>query len=323
MVWRMRQAGMDVEEMDAFFCAFREADLIVASGGGYIADVFEPFASEVLDVLALAIGLRKPTAMFGQGIGPLESEGLVAKAKAVLPRVDLIAVREEPMSRATLKRMGVSMWNVVTTGDDAIEMAHRRPANDREGAIGVGLRMASYSEVTRADVMRLRPVLQAVARSLDAPLVPLPISSADDEADERGIRELLAGHGPGLGGDEHSDSHPHSPVLRSAIQQAGRCRLVVTGSYHAAVFALAQGVPVAAIARSGYYRAKFLGLADQFGHGCDLICLDDEQLEDKLTATIRRLWMFSDEYNPGLRKKAQRQIDASHTVYQRLYELIP
>ena len=30
-------------------------------------------------------------------------------------------------------------------------------------------------------------------------------------------------------------------------------RLVITGSYHAGVFALAQGVPVLALAKSAYY----------------------------------------------------------------------
>ena len=37
------------------------------------------------------------------------------------------------------------------------------------------------------------------------------------------------------------------------VRMAGRCRTVFTGSYHAAVFALAQGTPVVAIAASPYY----------------------------------------------------------------------
>jgi polysaccharide pyruvyl transferase WcaK-like protein len=50
-----------------------------------------------------------------------------------------------------------------------------------------------------------------------------------------------------------------------------RCRVVVTGSYHAGVFALAQGIPVVATAASRYYHDKFSGLADLFGGGGDIV----------------------------------------------------
>ena len=61
---------------------------------------------------------------------------------------------------------------------------------------------------------------------------------------------------------------PDAPVgtsIEGTITTIARCRLVVTGSYHAALFALSMGVPAIGIATSRYYEDKFLGLADQFG----------------------------------------------------------
>ena len=50
------------------------------------------------------------------------------------------------------------------------------------------------------------------------------------------------------------------------IEQISRCRLVIVGSYHAAVFALAQGVSAIGLAGNAYYLQKFEGLAaNQFG----------------------------------------------------------
>jgi hypothetical protein len=47
------------------------------------------------------------------------------------------------------------------------------------------------------------------------------------------------------------------------LARAGDCCLVVTGSYHAAMFAPSQGVSVVALAGSPHYRLKFRGSAGQ------------------------------------------------------------
>ena len=56
---------------------------------------------------------------------------------------------------------------------------------------------------------------------------------------------------------------PTSPIVspEDVINCIARTRLVLTGSYHAAVFALAMGRPAICVAASGYYRSKFYGLA--------------------------------------------------------------
>jgi colanic acid/amylovoran biosynthesis protein len=97
---------------------------------------------------------------------------------------------------------------------------------------------------------------------------------------------------------------------------------VVTGSYHAGVFALAQGISVVGLAKSQYYKDKFLGVADQFGIGCEVILLDGEQLWEKLIISINNAWRSSEEVRPQLLESAKRQIDLGHTAYRKIYQLV-
>lgn len=70
-------------------------DLYVTTGAQYITDIVRDLAFSVLDRLEAAIQLGIPTAMVGQGIGPLEDRELRARVGAVLPSVNLIFIREQ------------------------------------------------------------------------------------------------------------------------------------------------------------------------------------------------------------------------------------
>jgi colanic acid/amylovoran biosynthesis protein len=204
---------------------------------------------------------------------------------------------------------------VVTTGDDAIELvAKRRGAGDANG-LGVCVRVSDYSGVAEDQVRTLGRVLAALSARLDAELVPIPISAHPDERDLDVIREVL-----GARGEDAADGAIDTP--RAAIDRAARCRVVVTGSYHAGVFALAQGVPAIGLAASSYYVDKFLGLRDQFGDGCTPIMLDADDLAGALEAAIEEAWA----QDPGLRAQlvaaGERQLEAGRAAYNRLFEIV-
>ena len=64
----------------------------------------------------------------------------------------------------------------------------------------------------------------------------------------------------------------------------------MTGSYHAAVFGLAQGVPAVCLSKSSYYEAKFGGLQALFPGACFVVPLDVPDYADQLGAMILRAW---------------------------------
>jgi len=302
-----------------FLTALAEADLVVASGGGYVTDLFEAHAALVLSLLGIAIRLGRTTAMLGQGLGPIRSPGLLARAKHILPLVDLVAVRERRVGPAILNSIGVAPERVAITGDDAIELAYEGRSAVLGTGIGVNLRVASYSEVDVSDLEVVRAVLRNAAEKYSVPLIPLPIllddTSGFQESDAKIIGQVVAGH-------EISDEDQNVNTPIRLLEQVRRCRIVVTGSYHAGVFALAQGIPVVGLAKSAYYVDKLLGLADQFGAGCKFVFLGDEQVREKLIIEIDNAWKSAERVRPHLLEAARVQIKLSRAAYRRIYELV-
>jgi len=305
-----------IKEVTEFLRSIFEADLVIVSGGGDLTDVFARSAAMLLDILCIAIHHSKITTIFGQGIGPIQNRQLLAKAKAILPSLDLIAIREKRAGLPLLKSLGTTPERIVVTGDDAIELAYEARNATFGLAIGVNLRTAFYSEVHGDYLKLVGTTLRAAARKYNARLIPVPISRYADQSDPEAIRELLHGYDDFSDGGESLDS----PI--KVISQISDCRLVVTGSYHAAVFALAQGIPVVGLVKSAYYNDKFLGLADQFGIGCEVISLDDPLLSEKLTAGIDAAWEAAEHVRPHLLEAARQQIEFGRAAYQRVHDLI-
>lgn len=301
--------------LDAFMEAMREADLVVVGGGGAITDEFKDYAIRELQTLALAQRLGKPTVMFGQGMGPVDDPELRAWALRVLPRVSQIALREGRRGPALLREWGVADERVCVTGDDVIEMVHQERRTELGNGIGVNLRLARYSQVSDEHLQTIRRRLHGMAQSCGAPLVPAPIAFDEEDSDPRAIRALLAGF------DDSTDGGEGLREPRDTISQIARCRIMVTGSYHGGVFALSQGVPAVAIARSPYYRDKFEGLADQFGEGCLVLLVTAEDFESEFHSALRSLWEQAEALRPALLEAARRQIEAGRAAYERLLEL--
>ena len=112
----------------------------------------------------------------------------------------------------------------------------------------------------------------------------------------------------------------HMPV--ETIRLAGKCRVVVAGAYHSAVFALAQGIPAVGIVKSLEYRNKFHGLRDEFGCGCEIVSLESRDFEFDLGQAIDRLWQNAEELRPQLLKAAESQIELATEGYERLRAVV-
>lgn len=318
-----KNSKKQAERLQNFVNAIREADLVIATGGGFLTDTFQQHALEVLETIGLATQLGKPTALLGQGIGPIHSQKLLSKAREILPNVGVIGIREKQMGLPLLREIGVPESKIITTGDDAIELAHECHKEDFGNSIGINLRFAKYSGIDTDFLEILSSVLYKITKTFGAPLVSLPISFYDykcsgafEEPDSASIQRVLKGF------DNLYESIQDLDKPLKVIQEISHCRIVITGSYHAGVFALSQGIPVIALAKSEYYAGKFLGLADQFGAGCNVILLEDQQIESRLVESITDAWCRAEDTRPGLLMAARSQIEAGHKVYQKVYELI-
>ncbi len=305
--------------ISAFLNILFSADLVIATGGGYVNDIFPYHLKLILDSLKLSILLGKPIFMMGQGIGPLHDPELKSLAQDVLTHASLISLREGQISKRYLNSLNVPMSRVMVTGDDAIELAYKSNPLKAGNGIGINLRLAKYSEV--GDRMEeilsiIRKAIHAAATRHGTRLIPLPIAFHDLDSDVRTIQLLLEGY-RNISNNWQDNREPDF-----IIEQTGNCRLVITGSYHAGVFALSQGIPVVALVKSKYYEYKFKGLSDQFGTGCHIVYLDDKELQEKLALEIDSAWNSANKVRPQLLLAAEKQIEMGKRAYQRLFDLV-
>jgi polysaccharide pyruvyl transferase WcaK-like protein len=303
----------DCTRLRPFLRAVNGADLIVVSGQGSINDIFHDHALNVLDVLGMAIRRGAFTALFGQGIGPLGNPRLRARVKEILPNVNVLALREGRAALPLLDSLDIDRSAVEVTGDDAIELAYNQRRNELGNAIGVNLRVSSYSSIDDTWLGKVGSVLRRVAKKLGVPMLSVPIAINNEVSDLKAVRRLLDGY-------EQSDEWEtgvYTPL--QVINRIGECRIVVAGSYHAAVFAMAQGIPTVCLANSEYYINKFMGLAEQFGTGCKVV-MNDKQLSDTLEPSIEDAWRLAEDTRSSLLEAAVRQIEASRAAYYKLYQ---
>jgi polysaccharide pyruvyl transferase WcaK-like protein len=343
----------DRDSFRLFLDTIAGSRLVCVSGAGGIADHFHDYANLVLLALQCAQSRGIPTAILSHGFGPLYSLDLRVKAAAILPRVDLIALRENRNSVPLLEALGVPLERVMTTGDDAVELAYRARPEQMGRAVGVNMRLAASAAATDQDIDIVREGLRRFATRWAAPHLPLPIArqrNLDVQAIDRLTRPLaqyassaayayasdstpgrvpgaLPCPNPGLMTEYESEDMLHDgrelDTPLKVIHHVSACRIVVTGAYHAAVFALAQGVPAVCVARSPYFIGKFLGLADQFdGYGCHLVSLDDPDVPARLLEAMEEAWEEAPRIRASLWRAAEDQIERGQAAYRSLHALL-
>jgi polysaccharide pyruvyl transferase WcaK-like protein len=254
--------------------------------------------------------------MFSQSVGPMTDSDLIAEARRVLPRVTQIAVRENLYGPALLKALGVLPERVLVTGDDAVELAHHARKDSSGKGIGVNVRVASSTELDDSVIDVVRRVLHKAATKHQTHLIPLPIALHAGADDQRSIQRVIAGAVEEI----YSQYIPKRP--QQVIEVCGRCRIVVTSAYHAAVFALAQGIPAICLAANMNYTQKFKGLAAQFGAGCKVLSVNVSNFAERLREAIEQAWCRASAHRMSLLAAAARQIELSDIAYGRLAHLM-
>jgi colanic acid/amylovoran biosynthesis protein len=279
---------------------------------GLINDEFEELACQLLDELYWELSRNRHVVALGQGIGPISSPRLLTRARKVLPRLSLIALRESRAGLPLLDFLGVPRHKILVSGDDAIECGYLRRSNVPGSLIGLNLRVATYSGVDDRAAEQLSSQIHGAAETLNTSLLPIPISFSDATPDVSAISGVLR----------------DSPAIKAGlcserwediVDLVAKCRVVITGSYHAAVFAMSQGIPVIAIAQSRYYEDKFYGLQNQFGTGCTVMNL--EAAARGLEEAICTVWHSSEDVRDRLRCAASQQIGLSREAYRLAYEM--
>jgi len=257
-----------------------------------------------LDVLTLREGLS--------GLQFLEQVGLLAGEHRLGPA----GISTSPMLRT---RGGA--WLAVT-GDDTLTYAvTAQPPEIRsaEALIGVNIRLSDYAEVHDDALPVFGEAMTSAARALSMNLLALPVSQYAQEADLPAVARALA-HTPCETHTRLTAEQMRTPA--ELIRATSRCQVVVSGSYHAAVFALGQGVPVVGLSASGYYDQKFNGLRTLYPSLVEVVRLDGPDLRaDLVNAVCRAASTRGDARAKGV-GQSRRLVELADTAFAAFADIV-
>ncbi|HEY4245796.1 MAG TPA: polysaccharide pyruvyl transferase family protein [Lacunisphaera sp.] len=313
---RLQNRCAEIEALSTFSQAIATTDLVVVCGAGGFFDGCRDWNMQTLDTVEAAIARRIPVAMFGQHFGPLSDPDVLVRAKRILPQVNFITLRGNPGAQVLLESLGVPASQIQVTGDESIELAYDERPEKMGAHLGINFRFAGSAGTGAREIELIRPILHQFAKKQQVSLVPAPIAVDSSTRDYFSIRQLLQGF------DDLSDGGAQLTSPLQVIKQIGRCKVLITCAYHAAVFALAQGIPVVALAKSHYFTEKFRGLEQQFGLGCEIVVLTESELPQRLLSAIERAWQSADSMRASLQKAALRQNEATWGAYHQIKNIV-
>jgi colanic acid/amylovoran biosynthesis protein len=299
--------------------ALGDSDAVILTGGGYFTDVFAQHAVGLLETIAGALNKGLPTFIVSCGFEPTTDAELQEIARETLPWVTHIACREGTTSTEVLRSLGVDPRRFVVTGDDAIEIAYTHRPHTIGSSIAVNLREHSYNRLDDLHFEACGKVLQEFADAHHANLLPAPISLFEPN-DMEAIRRLRIRTGE-VTSITAKDVKEAPRLLIKTIRAA---RLTITGSYHAAVFSLAIGIPAVCLTRSEHYQRKMTGLLDIFGSDSveRVISLDNHTWPDALGIAIENAWQQADRERASLLQAAERQVELGKRSYASIFSAI-
>jgi colanic acid/amylovoran biosynthesis protein len=302
--------------VDRYLEAINGADLLLVTGAGSISDAFKLHALVVLETIELALAANAVTALVGQGIGPLTDPLLRKRVASVLGRVDMLTLRDRVASLPLLESLGLPVSGIDVTGDEAIALGRTARPPILGSAIGVNLRTTPYAGIESDVIETVATVVQDAARRHGASLVAVPIQRGPAHDDLLVARRLI-----GDGTPITATGGPTTPA--ELLKVLSECRLVVSGSYHAVLLALAMGIPAVTVVGSDYYAHKFRGLAGQFGNdACRIETTSDTAFALRLKTAIDELWESAEALRDRLAADAANQVALSEASYRRLFQLV-
>jgi len=311
----LRIKARSIASTDALFAS----RFIVFTGGAYFNDVFPGQAWSSIERMRAAAGAGVPFAIMGQAFSHIRDTELRRAAAEMIPQAKLISIRERLKSVSVLEELGVDITSVCLTGDDAVGRAwHRRKAREGRG-LGLSIRIAPYAGMHQREISEMSAAVRAAIGDIDCEVVPLPVcivESVESASDVTSLVRIM----------KDLPQRPLSPPMATTHDQLidliSECRIVVTGSYHCAVFALSQGIPAVCIQSSEYYDDKFKGLADRFGAGCDVVDRTHPDFPAVLGEAVTRSWSNAGTLRAQLLEAAREQVEAADRAYDRLCSMI-
>lgn len=311
--------------------SMRDTDLFILGGGGLIQDkssIYNLF--RWLSKIVLAACLKKRTALYCVGVGPLSTAIGKQATKAVLRLVETIIVRDEA-SRTLLTKIGISADKVIVDIDPAMFLAPLiservqtilAAAEADRPLVGFCLNHWFYTHSwlpvkialkLKRENPELDRLAKAVAQAADhliseygAEIFFIPLWSGRDEQVANAVIARMK-----MAKLAYLIEGRYQP--EEIIGLLSRMKLVVGMRLHSVIFAAGAGVPVVAL----QYAPKVSGFMDMVGladYGLAVECLGGGKLIDM----IDKAWMNMPQIKDKLRNAKISYHDRHMQIIRRL-----
>lgn len=244
----------------------RRCDGLISGGGSLLQDITGRMTIPYyLSVIKLAQWFGKPTFIYAQGVGPIETKSFYPFIRYIYRNCEYISVRDRE-SGELLQEIGIDPARIDIVSDPAMGIAAGSRTDSRDAAvhtagdvhepgdshhadsadaerpmlIGVSVR---FWHPHREDLQRLAAALTMI---LDAEprarLRFLPFHLPNDtEASRYVIEQLRPEH------RERADIYSEAVYPQEMLEQVSRCDLLIGMRLHSLIYAAANGVPLLGI----------------------------------------------------------------------------
>ncbi|MGI6678086.1 MAG: polysaccharide pyruvyl transferase CsaB [Dehalobacterium sp.] len=222
--------------------AIKECDLFISGGGSLLQDVTgKKSILYYLGIITIALWWKKPTMIYAQGIGPVQSSWARKLVGQVLNKMDLISVRDEA-SRADLSAMGVTRPPMYVTVDpvmglergEDIPIMNKIPLLNEDDRRMVGISLRQWPGLDLKECAKFADYLAEQGFKV----VFLPFHFPEDISVCRDAAKLM---------QQENYLIKDNLTPMEMMHVVGKMDLVVGMRLHALIMSGAQGVPFLAI----------------------------------------------------------------------------
>lgn len=272
-------AAIDRGDLSAVTALAADAGLIVLGGGGLLQDYWPAPLAHCLEpgggglpfylrFPLLAAAAERPLSLLALGVGPLGTDEGRLLAGAAFELATTASVRD-PGSLALFRQLGLSSPEPLlgadpavllepSSSDRAVALLAELGLSAEEPLLGIAPRPWRFGVEQERWEWEVALAIEVHLRSHAGTALLLPFQHAPgaEAEDDLAVCDRLAGRIP-LPGRVRVVPHHLTPALAMALLT--RCDAVLAMRYHAALFALAAGVPTVALA----YDPKVAGLLSE------------------------------------------------------------
>ncbi|WP_409343757.1 polysaccharide pyruvyl transferase CsaB [Paenibacillus sp. MBLB4367] len=259
--WTTRMYGVKaVHRMKAgpLLAAIRQCDGLISGGGSLLQDATGKMSIPYyVGVIKIAQWFRKPTFVYSQGIGPVNSTAFYPLIRSAFKHSAYVSVRDQE-SADLLKSMHLGQTRIEVVPDPVMGLPlkasiRQQTASNQEGRkpiLGVSVR---YWNEDRSELAGLAAALDRIVADRDVDIRFLPFHLPSDEEASQEVVSRMGEAARALSTIVRDVTHP-----QDMLGEVSACDAIIGMRLHSLIYAASQQVPMIGIS----YDPKI----DQFLH---------------------------------------------------------